>query len=99
MTRQNRSKFIFAALCVAGGWLAAQATPWYARAQQEEEAEEGTTSLYGFDIQVRKAGELEFTEETKRVGVEVLRDENTGNVVYISETGSIAVVPPAKAAE
>ncbi len=50
---------------------------------------------HAMDLRVRKVGEKDFTETTKKYGVEVFRDENTGNLVYICETGSIAVVPGA----
>jgi hypothetical protein len=40
----------------------------------------------------RKAGEADFSKTTKRFGVEVFLDPNTGNAVHISETGSLAVV-------
>ena len=49
--------------------------------------------LHGLDLKVRKAGETEFTDKTQVFGVEVFRDENTGNVVYISEKGFFAVAP------
>ena len=42
---------------------------------------------------MRKAGEPDFNDKTKKVGVEVFLDANNGNIVYISETGSIAVLP------
>lgn len=48
---------------------------------------------HAMNLRVRKAGEKDFTAETKKVGVEVYRDENTGFLIYITETGSIAVVP------
>jgi hypothetical protein len=47
--------------------------------------------LHAMDVKVRKAGEKDFTKDTKKVGIEVYRDENNGNVVYISEAGSIGV--------
>ncbi len=50
-------------------------------------------ALYGMSLRVRKSGEADFGPNTKRVGVEVFRDENTGGLVYISETGSLALVP------
>lgn len=53
----------------------------------------GPTALYGLTLQVRKASEKEFSPETKRIGIEVFRDENTGNLLYISETGSLATAP------
>jgi hypothetical protein len=51
------------------------------------------TALYGLELRVRKADEPDFTGNTKKVGVEVFRDENTGGLLYVSETGSIAAVP------
>jgi hypothetical protein len=51
------------------------------------------TWLHGLEFRVRKAGEGEFGAGTKKWGMEVFRDENNGNLVYISETGSLAVAP------
>ncbi|HET6574337.1 MAG TPA: hypothetical protein VFG68_12075 [Fimbriiglobus sp.] len=51
------------------------------------------TALYGLELRVRKADEPDFTANTRKIGVEVFRDENTGGLLYISETGSIAAVP------
>jgi hypothetical protein len=50
------------------------------------------TWLHGLELRCRKAREAEFTKDTKHFGVEVFRDENNGNLIYISETGSIAVL-------
>ncbi len=47
---------------------------------------------HGLDLKVRKAGEHDW-KEAKKYGIEVFRDENNGNLIYISETGSISVVP------
>ena len=33
---------------------------------------------------------------TKKFGVEVFRDENNGNLIYLSETGDLAVLPAPK---
>jgi hypothetical protein len=49
--------------------------------------------LHGFALMVRKAGEKDFTKETRRFGVEVFKDENNGNLVYICETGAFATAP------
>jgi len=46
---------------------------------------------YSFDFPVRKAGEKD-QEKAKKIGVEVFKDENNGNLIYITETGSISVV-------
>ena len=51
---------------------------------------------HGMELMVRKAGEPNFNEHTKKYGIEVFKDENNGNIVYISENGSIAVVPAKK---
>jgi hypothetical protein len=49
--------------------------------------------LHGLDLKVRKGGQKDFDGQTKSYGVEVFRDENNGNLLYISETGSLALVP------
>jgi hypothetical protein len=48
---------------------------------------------HGMSLKVRKSTEDNFTEKTQKIGVEVFRDENNGNLIYIAENGSIAVVP------
>jgi hypothetical protein len=50
------------------------------------------TWRYAFDLKVRKVGEKDFNKDTRKVSVEVFRDENNGNLVYLAETGSFAVV-------
>jgi hypothetical protein len=47
---------------------------------------------HGLMMRARKGDEADFTKDTKRYGVEVFEDVNNGNIIYISETGSIAVV-------
>ena len=47
---------------------------------------------HGMELRVRKTGEAEF-KDAKKISIEVFKDEATGNLIYISETGSIAVVP------
>jgi hypothetical protein len=49
--------------------------------------------LYGLNLKARKSNEDDFTKDTKKYGIEVFKDENTNNIIYISETGSIAVAP------
>jgi hypothetical protein len=49
--------------------------------------------LHGLDLKCRKGGQRDFDGQTKSYGVEVFRDENNGNLIYISETGSLAIVP------
>src|SRR5439155_457972 len=49
--------------------------------------------VYGLTLRVRGADEPDFTDKTKKYGVEVFEDPNANTLFYISETGSIAVVP------
>lgn len=49
--------------------------------------------LHGLNPQVRKADEADFTPTTRRVGIEVFQDANTGGLVYISDMGAIATAP------
>ena len=49
--------------------------------------------LYGLNLKARKSNVDDFTKDTKKYGIEVFKDANTNNLIYISETGSIAVVP------
>jgi hypothetical protein len=51
---------------------------------------------HSFAVKVRNGTETDFATGTKRIGIEVYKDANNGNLVYISETGSIAVVPAGK---
>jgi len=75
-------------VCFLIGSLAAPPLP---RAQVPK-GTKGPVWNYGLDLKCRKGGESEFTKETRKFGVEVFRDENNGNLIYISETGSIAVI-------
>jgi hypothetical protein len=75
-------------VCFLLGCLLAQHLPFL----HAQDTTKKPTFLHGLDLQVRKAGEKEF-KDARAYGIEVFRDENTGNLVYISETGSIAVVP------
>jgi|GEM_PF-5945797 len=40
--------------------------------------------LHGMDVTARRADEPRVTDNTRRVSIEVYRDDQTGNVVYIS---------------
>jgi hypothetical protein len=53
----------------------------------------GPKHQYGYELRVRKGTEPDFNDATKRYGLEVFRDEAGGTLIYISETGAIAVVP------
>jgi len=45
------------------------------------------------DLGARKAGEAEFTERTKKYGVELFRDMASNRLLYASESGAIAFAP------
>lgn len=65
-------------------------SPGHADAKSGDKAPEW---LHGQDLQVRKYGEQTFSKNTKKYGMEVFRDGNNGNLIFISEVGSIAVIP------
>lgn len=48
---------------------------------------------YGLVLRVRGADEVEFSDKTKRFGIEVFEDPNANTLFYLSEAGSVAVVP------
>ena len=45
---------------------------------------------HGLALMARKAGEKDFTKETRRYGVEVCLDANNGNYLYVCETGALS---------
>ncbi len=56
---------------------------------------EGTSAVVwksAMVLKARKGGETDF-EKAKRYGIEVFQDNRTGNLIFISDTGSIAVLP------
>ncbi|MFL5241325.1 MAG: hypothetical protein ACJ8FY_04395 [Gemmataceae bacterium] len=77
-------------VCFLLGCLVAQQLPF---AQAQEKQVKTPQWLHGMSVKVRSAAEENFTEKTKKVGIEVFRDENNGNLIYITESGSIAVAP------
>jgi hypothetical protein len=48
--------------------------------------------IHSVDLSVRKGGVKEWKGAAK-FGIEVYRDPNTGNLIFICETGSIAIAP------
>lgn len=94
---RNRTRWATLALgavCFAGGYLVAQISPSPLRAQEPQPAgSRSFTNLLGNVLAVRGLGETEFTEKTKRFGIEVYRDERHGTLLYITETGDITAVP------
>jgi len=49
--------------------------------------------LTAHDLSARKAGESEFTDKTKKYGVELFRDMGSNRLLYACETASIAFAP------
>jgi hypothetical protein len=46
---------------------------------------------HALDLKYRKGGQAEF-DDKMQYGVEIFKDENTGNLVYISQTGAVSVI-------
>jgi len=61
----------------------------YAHAQQESKK---PTHLHGIDLKARPAGQASW-DKARSYGIEVFKDENNGNIIYITSDGQIAVVP------
>lgn len=85
--------FLVGMVCFLAGLLLMPHLPFVRAQENKAKAPEW---LHGMELRVRKAGEPDFNKDTKKYGIEVFRDENNGNLVYISENGSIAVVPAKK---
>jgi hypothetical protein len=80
--------YLLAAIAFLGGLLVADLRQNYLYAQESKKPE----WQHGLMLRARKGEEDNFTKDTKKYGVEVFVDANNGNLIYISETGSIAVV-------
>ena len=79
-------------VCFLLGALVAPQLPFAHALQQDTKSPKW---LHGLDLRVRKAGHANFddSKDTLKYGIEVFRDDNNGNLIYISENGSNAVVP------
>jgi hypothetical protein len=84
----KRFAYLLGIAAFIGGLLAADLGRDYLYAQESKKP----TWTHGLMLRVRKGEELDFNKDTKKIGVEVFVDENNGNLIYVSETGSIAVV-------
>jgi hypothetical protein len=51
--------------------------------------------VHSVDLQVRKGGVKDFKGASK-FGIEVYSDGNTGNLIYITEHGHVAIIPEGK---
>ncbi len=57
-------------------------------------------TAYGLELRVRAADEPNFSDSTKRIGLEVFEDPNANVLLYITDTGHVATAPkPAKLAD
>jgi hypothetical protein len=74
----------------AAGWLTNTLTKQPTFAQDNQTKTPRWSEAY--DLAVRKFGETTFNKDTKRVSVEVYRDVQNGTLIYLTETGNIAVV-------
>jgi hypothetical protein len=80
--------YLLASAAFLGGFLFAEFGAPYVFAQESK----APKWLHGLNLKSRKGNEDNFTVETKKFGIEVFEDANNGNLIYISETGSISVV-------
>lgn len=93
MSKQVRFGLIAAAF-FACGFLVAQFSPWQAHGQVT--LDKGAQSTHGLILRVRGHDEADFTDKSKKVAIEVWKDAKNNNLIYLTETGSIAVVPGSK---
>jgi len=84
----NNGNYLY--VCETGSLAVVPGKVGAAKAGMEVKAPEWKNAV---ELRVRKAGEPDFNDKTKKIGVEVFLDANNGNIVYISETGSMAVLP------
>ena len=87
----KRVAVLLVALAFIAGLLAADLVYQPVVAQEAKDAK-APKWQHGLMMRARKGDEADFTKDTRRFGVEVFEDVNNGNIIYISETGSISVV-------
>lgn len=61
-------------------------------AAADETAAQGPVFKHGLELHMRRAGEPDFNDMTKKVGVEFFLDGAGGNGVYIGDAGDLATV-------
>ena len=84
----NNGEYVY--VCETGSLADVPGKVGAARTGKEVKAPDWKNAM---ELRVRKAGEPDFNDKTKKIGVEVFQDANNGNIVYISETGSVSVLP------
>jgi hypothetical protein len=80
--------YLLVAVAFAGGIVFERLGDNYLFAQEAKKPEWS----HGLMLKARKGDEDSFGPNTKKYGVEVFTDANNGNLIYITENGSIAVV-------
>ncbi len=78
-------------VCFLLGCLLAQHVPGL-NAQQSGDKGKKPKWTHAFDLKCREYGQEDW-DKAKSFGIEVFKDENNDNLIYISQSGSIAVVP------
>ncbi len=63
-----------------------------ARAPLEQAVDKPPKWSHRLRLPVRTLADRNFTDKTPKVSVDIYRDENSGNFVYVSHTGYVAVV-------
>jgi hypothetical protein len=84
------------AVCFAAGWFVGQFGTWRVQAQNAKDTAPPAppfSNLLGYELTVRQPGETHFTKDSTIVELEVYRDNQRGNLVYVTGAGAIAVVP------
>ena len=61
-------------------------------AAADEPAGQGPVFKHGLELRMRRAGEPDFNDKTKKVGVEFFLDGADGNGVYVGDAGDLATV-------
>ena len=69
------------------------ASPMYIYAQGDKPKRAGMEARHGVARSGSRRSRVQQRQRDKKFGIEVFRDENNGNWIYICENGSIAVVP------
>ena len=81
-------------LCFVSGWVVGQFGTWHVHAQAtKDKATPWFSNLGGDELMVRQPGEKEFTKDSTIVELEVYKDSRSGNLIYVTGAGAIAVVP------
>jgi len=82
--------YVIGLVCFLLGLLLAPHLPF---ASAQDNKAKAPIFLHGMEVRSRKAGEANFDDKTQKWGIEVFKDDNNGNLIYVSQTGSISVVP------